>query len=145
MIINSAKSMAVCFTKVRVTESLNYSLKANSSKYLGIILSSDLSWTVQVNYTVKKASKTLHFTMCILKKENSNTKSLAYTTLFRPVLEYALSCWDPYREGWINALYRVQNKTAKYSHQRNDLNWESLAQRRKISRLCVLLKAYTGQ
>jgi hypothetical protein len=40
MIINSAKSKAVCFTKARVMESLNYSLgdivisKANSCKYV---------------------------------------------------------------------------------------------------------------
>jgi tellurite resistance protein TehA-like permease len=44
---------------------------------LGIILRSDLSWTNQVNYTVKKAWRALHFTMRILKKGNSNTKSLA--------------------------------------------------------------------
>jgi hypothetical protein len=45
--INPAKSKAVCLTKARLTESLNSSLeyivipKANSCKYLGIILRSD--------------------------------------------------------------------------------------------------------
>jgi hypothetical protein len=45
MIINSAKSKAVNFTKARVTEALNYSLgdmispKANRCKYLGIVFS----------------------------------------------------------------------------------------------------------
>jgi hypothetical protein len=64
IIINPAKSKAVCFTEARVTESLNYSLgnavipKAKGSKYLGIILSSDLSWADQVNYTVQKLSGT---------------------------------------------------------------------------------------
>jgi hypothetical protein len=72
-----------------VTELLNYSLRdivipeASSCKYLGIILHSDLSWADQVNYMVKKAWKALHFTMCILKKGNRNTKSLAYTALVR--------------------------------------------------------------
>ena len=67
---------------------LNYTLgdqlipEANSCKYLGIILRSDLSRDDHVNYTVKKASKALHFIMCILKKGNSSTKGLAYTTLF---------------------------------------------------------------
>ena len=36
-----------------------------------------LRWADQVNYTVKKAWKALHFTMRILKKGNSNTESLA--------------------------------------------------------------------
>jgi hypothetical protein len=73
---------------------LNYSLQdivipeASSYKYLGIILQSGLSWADQVNYTVKKAWKTLHFTMRILKKGNSNTKTLAYTSLVHPILEY---------------------------------------------------------
>jgi hypothetical protein len=44
MIINPIKSKIICFTKARVTEALNYSLrdivipKAISCKYLGIIL-----------------------------------------------------------------------------------------------------------
>jgi hypothetical protein len=48
--------------------------EVSSCKYLGIILCSDLSWADQVNYTVKKAWKALHFTMHILKNGNGNTK-----------------------------------------------------------------------
>jgi hypothetical protein len=54
-------------------------------------------------------------------------------------------CWGPYREGQINALYRVQNKAAKFAHHKNDSNWEALAQRRKIARICYIFKAYTGE
>ena len=38
------------------------------------------------------------------KKGTGNAKSLAYTSLVRPVLEYGSECWDPCREGQINAL-----------------------------------------
>jgi hypothetical protein len=69
---------------------------------------------------VKKARKALHFTMCILKKGNSNTKSLAYTSPVRPILEYGAACWDPYRKGQINALGQLQRKAAKLAHHRND-------------------------
>jgi len=51
--------------------------------------------------------------MRILKKGNSSTKLLAYTTLVRPILEYGAACWDPYREGQTHALDRVQEKAAK--------------------------------
>jgi hypothetical protein len=60
-IINPAKTKAVCFTRSRVMEPLNYSLRdivileASSCKSLGIILRSDLGWTDQVSYTVNKA------------------------------------------------------------------------------------------
>jgi hypothetical protein len=73
-------------------------LPAQFCKYLGTILSSDLSWADQVNYTAKKAWKALHFTMRILKKGNSSTKSLAYPSLVRPILEYGAACWDPYMD-----------------------------------------------
>jgi hypothetical protein len=55
------------------------------------------------------------------------------------------ACWDPYREGQINALDRVQKKAAKLAHHRNDANWESLTQRRKIACMCALFKAYKGE
>jgi hypothetical protein len=97
-------------------------LEVSSCKYLGIILHSDLSWSDKVNYTVKEARKALHFTVRILKNGNSNTKSLAYTSLMRPILEYGAACWDSYREGQINALDRVQKKAAKFAHHRNESN-----------------------
>ena len=49
---------------------------------------------------------------------NSNKKRLAYTSLVRPILEYGASCWDPYREGQINALDRLQKKTAKFANHK---------------------------
>ena len=71
---------------------------------------------------MKKAWKALLFTMRILKKGNSNTKSLAYMSLLRPILEYAATCWDPYREGQIIALDWVQKKEAKFAHHTNSSN-----------------------
>jgi len=148
---NPSKRKAIRFSRARVKDPLNYSLigtlipEASSCKYLGIILRSDLSWADQVNYTVKKAWKALHFPMRILKKGNSNTKSLAYMSFVRPILEYGAACWDPYREGQISALDRVQKKAAKFSHHTNSPNWETLASRRKLSRICALFKAYSWE
>jgi len=73
MKINPSKSRTIRFTRARVKDPLNYSLmgtlipEASICKYLGIILRSDLSWAAQVNYTVKRGWKALHFTMRILK------------------------------------------------------------------------------
>jgi hypothetical protein len=66
---------------------------------------------------VEKAWKALHFTMS--------------------VLEYGAVCWNPYREGQINELDRVQNKAAKFAHHRSDSNLETLAER-KNTRICAL-------
>ena len=151
MKINPSKYKAVRFMRTRVKGPLNYTLgdqlisEASSCKYLGIILRSDLSWADHVIYTVKKAWMALHFKMRILKKGNSSTKSLSYTTLVRPILEYGAACWDPYREGQIQALDWVQKKAAKFAYNMNKSNWETLTQCRKISRICVLFKVFSGE
>ena len=99
--INPGKRKAVRFTRAQVKDLLNYSLldqgirKGSSCKQLVKFLCSDLSWTDHVNYTAEKAWKALHFTMCILKKGNSNMKSLAYMSLVCLILEYRAACWDP--------------------------------------------------
>jgi hypothetical protein len=119
--------------------------EVSSCKYLGIILRSDLCWDDQNNYTVKKAWKALRFTMRILKKGNSNTRSLACASLVCPILEYGAACWDPYRNGQVSALDRVQRKAANLAYHRNDSKWEILTQRRKRARICAVFKAYTGE
>jgi len=111
---------------------------------LGIVIRNDLSWADQVNYTVQKAWRALHFVMRIVNKGNKNTKSLAYTSLVRPILEYGAACWHPYRECQISALDRVQNKATKFAHGLGRTEWESLTQRRKTARMCALYKAYNG-
>jgi hypothetical protein len=112
---------------------------------LGIILRNELNWVDQANYRARKAWKALHFVMRVLKKGNRNTKSLAYTSMVRPILEYGAACWDPYREGQINASDRVQKKAAKFANLTNASDWDTLAHRRTVARICALLKAYNGE
>jgi hypothetical protein len=73
------------------------------------------------------------------------TKSLAYTSSVRPILEYGAACGDPYREGKISALDRVQRKEAKFAHHTNNSNLETLIQPSKIAGICAHFKAYTGE
>jgi len=116
---NPGKNKAVSFTKVRVKERIRYYFgdqlipEASSFKYLGIITCSGLNWANHVNYTTQKAWKAFHSKMLILKKGNNNTKHLVYTALVRPILEYGAVCWDPYREGQVRALNRMQKRAAK--------------------------------
>jgi hypothetical protein len=81
--------------------------------------------------------------MRVVKKENRNTNSIAYKSLVCPILEYGAACWDPYRECQINTLDCFQNKAANFLY--HGLDWESLAQRRKIARMCALFKSYRGE
>jgi len=61
--------------RARVKNPLGYCLgnqkipEASSCKYLGIILRGHLNWVDQINYTVQKAWKALHFVMCSQKRK----------------------------------------------------------------------------
>ena len=99
----------------------------------------------QVNYTEQRGWKALNFIMRFLETENRNTKSLAYTSLRLLILEYGVSCWDPYRKGQLNMLDRVQNKVATSANDTKDSGSETLAQRWKAARICALFKAHTGE
>jgi len=144
MKINHGKSKAIGFTRTRVKNPLVCSLgdqktlEASSFKYLAIILRSDLYWVDQVNYTAQKSWKACHFVMHVLKQGDRNTKCLAYMSLVRPVLEYGATCWDPCREGQINALDRVETKVVQFTNHTKYFDWETLVQRRTITRLSAL-------
>jgi len=137
--INPGKSKAVSFTKARVKERIKYYcrdqliMEASSFKYFGIITRTVQNWADHVNYTLRTAWKALHFIMRIFKKGNNSTKRLAYTALVRPILEYGTVCWNPYRDGQVSALNRVQKREAKF------------AQRRLMVRIYALFKGYTGR
>ena len=97
-------------TRAQIKGPPHYSLcdqkipETRSCKYLGIIIRSDLNWVDQVKYTVQKAWKPLHFVMCVLKRGNRNTKSLACMSLACPIIECGTACWDPCIDGQINVL-----------------------------------------
>jgi hypothetical protein len=72
-------------------------------------------------------------------------QSSAHTTLIHPTREYGATCWDPCREGQINALDQAQNKAAQFTNHTKASDWETLAQRKMIACLCALFKAYSGE
>ena len=82
--------------------------------------------------------------------------SLAYMSLVRPNFEYGATCWDPYTEGQINALDRVQEGqinasdrvqkiAAKFANLTNDSVGDTSVLRRKTARICALFEAYTRE
>ena len=99
----------------------------------------------QVNFTAQKHLEAFHFVMRVLKKGNENRKTLAYTSLLGLILEYVAACWDPCTDGQIGALDRVQMKAAQFINHTKDSEWETLARRRTIARLCALFRASSGE
>ena len=119
----------------------------DSSKYLGVILSDDLTW--QNKY------RALGFIRRNLGDCSKQVKVTAYTTMVRPTLEYSSPVWDPKPPSLRQNLEQVQRKAASFVHSAytdrtpgcvtkivQDLGWESLEQRRYILLLMMISKIH---
>ena len=80
----------------------------NYQCYLGIHLSNTLNWTNQTKVASTKAQQTLGVIRRNLNKCPTHIKAVAYTSLVRPILEYASAAWDPHSQNNINTLERIQ-------------------------------------
>ena len=68
------------------------------NKYLGVIIQSDLKFTTHIKQKVARAKQQLGIIKRALHGAIKKTKLLAYSTLCRPLVEYASSVWDPVLE-----------------------------------------------
>ena len=105
----------------------------NSHTYLGVTISGDLRWNNHISAIVSKATKTLNFIRRNIYMCSSESKSMAYTSLVRPILEYSCSAWDPYTSKNITEIEAVQKRAARFVTKNYDFNTSS-----------TKLVAYTG-
>ena len=120
--------------------------------YLGVQISNTLSWTAQCNTVAKKAQQTLGVISRTLNKCPTHIKSITYTTVVRPILEYASVSWNPHCLKHIKTLERIQRRAARFCTQNSsrepgtviqflkDLQWDNLQTRRKVKRLSIIYK-----
>ena len=125
--------------------------------YLGVTLTSDLSWNDHINQASTKANRTLGFVMRNLHQCPQEIKVSAYNTLVRPLVEFSSSVWEPHTRSLINKLESVQHRAARFclndfgskspgciTNMIKKLEWESLTDRRQIRRLVIFHKAVHG-
>ena len=119
---------------------------------MGIGINNKLSWAEHIINTVSKANKVLGLLRRNLYSCSPIVKETAYKSLVRPRLEYCSSIWDPYHQEYKNKLESVQRRAARFvckdfrrqshvSDMLRYLNWKTLEDRRKISRLILLYKS----
>ncbi|XP_037555539.1 uncharacterized protein LOC119432448, partial [Dermacentor silvarum] len=113
--------------------------KVSTVKYLGVHISSDLTWHQHIDHISSKASKTLGFVRRHLYSANQATKVLAYITLVRPQLEYAAIIWNPDQEYLNNKLESLQNKAARFVMKKYS-RYYSVTDMKLSLNLCMLKK-----
>ena len=67
----------------------------NNKKDLGITFNSNLQFKSHINRIIHKVNNILGIIKCTFRSRDANTIRLFYTTLVRPILDYASTIWNP--------------------------------------------------
>jgi hypothetical protein len=131
--------------------------QVQDNPYLGITISEDLKFNKHINKITNKASSTLGFLKRNLKHCPSSCRKTAYLSLVRSTLEYSSIVWDPYLQGDINKLEKVQRKAARFisgdyksreegciTRILKQLELPTLQERRQMARLTFFYKVTEG-
>ena len=123
-------------------------------KHLGVIFTSDLSWSTHVNYIVAKSRKLVGILKCLQYKLNRRALESLYYSFIRPTLEYASAVWDGCTQSDRDLLESVQLAAARVvtgalsttSHTKiyAETGWETLAERRRKQKLTLMFKIING-
>ena len=101
--------------------------RVDSYKYLGVLLTDDLSWSLQVEFVCQKARRVLGllYRRFYGQASQESLKQL-YLSLVRPHLEYASQVWDPHLSKDRCALEKVQKFACKLATSKWDSSYEEL-------------------
>ena len=161
MSFNPDKCNSISITRKRNKLCHSYKLhnqdlkQVSSTPYLGVELSSDLTWHDQINKVCSKGNKQLAFLRRNLQINNMKVKETAYTRPVRPAMEYCSTIWDPQHHKYIDQIEKLQRRAARfvcnsYSYRAsvtdmlNRLTWEALEVRRRRVRLIMFFKIQHG-
>ena len=99
----------------------------DSYKYLGLLISSDLSWSHRIDSICSKARKILGLLYWRFSRDTEPHALLQlYLSLVRPHLEYRSQVWDPHLQRDINQLESVQKFGLRVCAKQWDLSYNEL-------------------
>ena len=129
-------------------------LQVEDIKYLGIQIDCHLSFDKHIQEICRKATNSLHMLMRNLKKARPKTRTIAYKTICRPVLEYASHSWSPHKMKHIDTIEAINRKAFRWAHNKrkhdniSDLmrlhDWHVLAQRRQNADIKLYFRILSG-
>ena len=139
MLISRRKQPVQPTSPIMIKES--HMERVHSYRYLGVWLTSTLSWSLHVAETCKKARRQLGFLYRkFYRNANNSTLLQLYLAYVRPHLEYAAAVWDPHQQGHINSLERVQKLALKMCTKDWNTDYNSLMETCNVPAYTGLLK-----
>lgn len=97
-------------------------------KDLGIIVSSDLSWDIQINTMIQKAKAMTAWVFNIFKSRNTTTMMTLYKSMIRSIVDYCCPLWHPTKIGMTKKIEALQRTfTARINVCQDKDYWERLS------------------
>ena len=117
-----------------MAEAFSYTLTDGKSLYpveflkdLGVMVSSDMSWSLQISTIVKRARSMASWVLGAFHTREKVAMLLLYTTLVRSLLEYCCLVWHPHKVGDIELIEGVQRTFTSKIHGVQHLDyWDRL-------------------
>ena len=162
MTLNTTKCKFMFVSRKKKHSMPNFTISLNglpletitTFKYLGVLLSSDLSWSSHVHKICSKARQLLGLIYRrFYRHSNEQTLRQLYISLVLPHLEYASSVWSPHLQKDIALLEKTQHFAVKLCTKQWDSNYyelldklqlPTLTHRRLHNDLCLLYKIIHG-
>ena len=124
--------------------------RVSTTKSLGVYIDERLSWSDHIDHIIKKVSSSIAALRHIKPFVKRETLLTLYNSLIQPQFDYCNVVWDNPTKGLTDRLQRLQNRAARVitgaSYEirskdiLNDLNWETLAQRREKHKAILMYK-----
>ena len=152
MLISRKRNPVLCLKPLQLNGVVLDSVQ--SFKYLGVMLTSDMSWSTHVSMVCSRARKILGV---IYRQFYANATSAVllqlYLAMVRPHVEYAAAVWSPHLKKDIALIEGVQKFAlrmvfgawgASYHHLLFPSNQLTLEDRRLVMKLSVLYQILDG-
>ena len=138
-------------TKVDITIENKKVLQETSFNYLGLTLSSDLTWHNHIDNMITKINQRLVVLRRVKEFLDLDTRCVLYTSLILPLFDYGDTIWgDKNNSILMNSLQVLENKAAKiilnqhprYSSTKalEELKWTTLTTRRHNHRCTFIYR-----
>ena len=121
MEFNPGKCQVLHITRARNPIKSTYTMHSktlqsvSSTRYLGVDLSTNLSFNTHINRITSNASKSLGFIKRNSKIKHKGVREAAYKIIVPPQLEYASTAWSPYTQNYTQKIEMVQRRAAHWT------------------------------
>jgi Reverse transcriptase (RNA-dependent DNA polymerase)/Endonuclease-reverse transcriptase len=157
---NYTKTVAMIFSNKLCKSSLNLNFNgvismSHEHKHLGLLFSDDLKWSKHIKSCVSSAYRKLGLLFRLRSYLTRQQMESVYISVIRPALEYGSVIYDNCTLGDSFLLESVQRKAAitctgalrrtSTVTLMNELAWESLSLRRRVSKLVWFYKLFCNR